>query len=96
MILHLSTYAKINDFGIIETPYIKVKNGTITGEVVYLNALEEEKYNIAHAGIAYTEDGKITDDRVPARIKTEPGTISKNEIDSSTWLPTRHSRSLHP
>jgi DNA-directed RNA polymerase subunit beta len=43
LILHLSTYARINDFGIIETPYIKVKNGKITGEVVYLNALEEEK-----------------------------------------------------
>jgi DNA-directed RNA polymerase subunit beta len=81
LILHLSTYAKINDFGIIETPYIKVKNGKITGEVVYLNALEEEKYNIAHAGIPYDENGKITEEKVEARIKTEPGTISKDEID---------------
>jgi DNA-directed RNA polymerase subunit beta len=55
LILHLSTYARVNDFGIIETPYIKVKNGKITGEVVYLNALEEEKYNIAHAGVPYDE-----------------------------------------
>ncbi|MFZ3011979.1 MAG: DNA-directed RNA polymerase subunit beta [Minisyncoccia bacterium] len=81
LILHLSTYAKINDFGIIETPYVKVKNGKITGEVVYLNALEEEKYNIAHAGIPYDEEGKITKDKVEARIKTEPGIISKNEVD---------------
>jgi len=81
LILHLSTYARINEFGIIETPYIKVKNGKITGEIVYLNALEEEKYNIAHAGIPYDEDGKITSDKVAARVKTEPGTISKNEID---------------
>jgi DNA-directed RNA polymerase subunit beta len=81
LILHLSTYAKINEFGIIETPYIKVKNGKITGEVQYLNALEEEKYNIAHSGIPYDESGKITEDRVEARIKTEPGTISKMEID---------------
>ncbi|MDP2789495.1 MAG: DNA-directed RNA polymerase subunit beta [bacterium] len=81
LILHLATYAKINEFGIIETPYIKVKNGKITGEVVYLNALEEEKYNIAHAGIPYDEDGKITADKVAARVKTEPGTISKNEVD---------------
>jgi DNA-directed RNA polymerase subunit beta len=81
LILHLSTYAKINDFGIIETPYIKVKNGKITGEVVYLNALEEEKFNIAHAGIPYDESGKITADRVEARIKTEPGTVSKDEVD---------------
>ena len=81
LILHLSTYAKINDFGIIETPYIKVKNGKITGEVVYLNALEEEKYNITHAGISYGEDGKITKEEVTARIKNQPGIISKNEVD---------------
>ncbi len=81
LILHLATYAKINDFGIIETPYIKVKNGKITGEVVYLNALEEEKYNIAHAGVSYDADGKITEKRVEARVKTEPGTVSPEEID---------------
>ncbi len=81
LILHLATYAKINDFGIIETPYIKVKNGKITGEVVYLNALEEEKFNIAHAGIPYDTDGKITEEKVEARIKTEPGTIAREKID---------------
>src|SRR3989344_812353 len=81
LILHLSTYAKINEFGIIETPYVKVNKGKITGEVVYLNALEEEKYNIAHAGIPYDIHGKITEEKVEARIKTEPGTISRNEVD---------------
>ncbi len=81
LILHLSTYAKINEFGIIETPYIKVKNGKITSEVVYLNALEEEKFNIAHAGIPYDEKGNILEDRVEARLSTKPGMISKNEID---------------
>ncbi|MBP6883757.1 MAG: DNA-directed RNA polymerase subunit beta [Candidatus Pacebacteria bacterium] len=81
LILHLSTYAKINEFGIIETPYIKVKNGKITGEVQYLNALEEEKYNIAHAGIPYDEDGKITEEKVAARVKNSPGIISKGEVD---------------
>ncbi|MDQ3075542.1 MAG: DNA-directed RNA polymerase subunit beta [bacterium] len=81
LIVHLSVYAKINDFGIIETPYIKVKNGKVTGDMVYLNALEEEKYNIAHAGIPYDDQGKITDDKVAARVKGEPGTISKDEID---------------
>jgi len=81
LILNLSTYAKVNEFGIIETPYVKVKNGKITAEVVYLNALEEENYNIAHAGIDYDEKGNIIDDKVEARIKTKPGMISKNEID---------------
>jgi len=81
LILHLSTYARINEFGIIETPYIKVKKGKITGEVCYLNALEEERYNIAHAGIAYDENGNIKDEKVEARLKTKPGLIEREEID---------------
>ncbi len=89
LIVHLSTYAKINDFGIIETPYIKVKNAKITGEVVYLNALEEEKYNIAHAATPYDESGKITVEKVAARVKTEPGEVSKNEIDFIDVAPNQ-------
>ncbi len=89
LILHLSTYAKINDFGIIETPYVKVKNGKITSEIVYLNALEEEKYNIAHAGIPYDENGNITEDKVEARIKTEPGRVPKGEVDYIDVAPNQ-------
>jgi DNA-directed RNA polymerase subunit beta len=89
LILHLSTYAKINDFGIIETPYARVKNGKITSEVVYLNALEEEKYNIAHAGIPYDENGNITEEKVEARIKTEPGTVSRNQLDFIDVAPNQ-------
>ncbi len=89
LILHLSTYAKINDFGIIETPYVKVKNAKITGEIVYLNALEEEKYNIAHAGIPYDQDGKITKEKVEARIKTEPGMVAREEVDFIDVAPNQ-------
>ncbi len=81
LILHLATYAKINEFGIIETPYVKVKKGKITSEVVYLNALEEEKYNIAHASVAYDENGNILKERVEARVKTKPGFIARDEVD---------------
>lgn len=81
LIVHLATYARINEFGIIETPYVKVKKGKITSEVVYLNALEEEKFNIAHAGILYDESGNIIKDKVEARIKTKPGIIPKEEVD---------------
>lgn len=81
LVLHLSTYAKINEFGIIETPYVRVKNGKITGEVVYMNALEEEKYSIAHAGTPRDEDGNILVDMVEARVRTSPGIISKKDVD---------------
>lgn len=81
LIVHLSTYARINDFGIIETPYVKVKNGKITGEIEYLNALDEEKVNIAHSGIPYDEKGLITEKKVEARIKNNPGLVDREEVD---------------
>ena len=81
LIVHLSTYAKINDFGIIETPYVKVKNGKITDEIVYLNALEEEKCNIAHSGIKYDENGMILEKKVEARVKNSPGIVAREELD---------------
>ena len=81
LVLHLSTYAKINEFGVIETPYVRVKDGKITGEIVYMNALEEEKYNIAHAGTPRDDNGNITAQMVEARVKTSPGIISKKEVD---------------
>ncbi len=87
LILHLSIYARINDFGIIETPYVKVVKGKVTNEIVYLNALEEEKYNIAHAANPVDEKGVLRDAEVEARIKTEPGIISRDEIDFIDVVP---------
>lgn len=81
LILHLSTYARINDFGMIETPYAKVENGKITGEIMYLNALEEENYKIAHAATPYDANGKIIEDTVDARIKGEPTVIDAKDVD---------------
>jgi DNA-directed RNA polymerase subunit beta len=80
LVLRLSTYARVNDFGVIETPYVRVKNGTITGEIVFMNALEEEQYNIAHNGIAYDEKGRILDERVEARVKGEPGIVNRADV----------------
>jgi DNA-directed RNA polymerase subunit beta len=81
LVLRLSTYARINDFGMIETPYAKVKNGKITEEVVYLNALEEENYRIAHAAIPYDDNGKITADEVEIRQNGKPGLAKREDVD---------------
>ncbi len=89
LVLHLSMYAKVNDFGIIETPYIKVKNGKITGEIVYLNALEEEKYVIAHAAAKYDAKGHFTDDQIEARIMTEPGLVTPEKVDFIDIAPNQ-------
>ncbi len=81
LVLRLAIYARINSFGMIETPYAKVKNGKVSGEIVYLNASEEEEYNIAHAATPVDKDGKITVDQVEVRIEGDPSTVSKEKVD---------------
>jgi DNA-directed RNA polymerase subunit beta len=80
LILRLATYARINDFGMIETPYAKVVNGKITKEILYLNALEEEKYNIAHAATPYDDDGAITVESVEVRKEGSPSIVPKKDV----------------
>lgn len=81
LILRLATYARINEFGMIETPYAKVEKGVLTGEIQYLNALEEEKYRIAHAATGYDDKGKITDSQVEVRYRGNPAMVDKKEVD---------------
>ncbi len=81
LILHLALYARINEFGMIETPYVKVKNGVVTDEIEYLNALEEEKFAIAHAAVPYDEKGNILEELVESRINGEPGLVPRKNVD---------------
>lgn len=81
LISYLSSFARINDFGFLETPYAKVKNGQVTSEVIWLDAIEEEKYKIAHAGNPRDEKGFFTNSVVEARIKGDPGICSPSEVD---------------
>ena len=82
LILRLSVFARVNDFGMIETPYVRIKNGKTTEEIVYLDALEEEKFKIAHGGVDLDQKtGKIIEDRVIARHKTKVGLTNTDEIE---------------
>lgn len=81
LILHLATHARINHFGIIETPYAKVKDGVITKEIVYLNARDEEDYKIAHAAVRVDDKGVITDKKVEVRVKGRPMIVPPQKID---------------
>jgi len=81
LVNHLASYARINDYGFIETPYRKVKNGKVSNEIIYLDAAEEGRYNIAHAGVLLDRNKKIKENRVEARIQGEPGVIDRNKID---------------
>ncbi len=81
LVLRLAMYARINDFGMIETPYAKVKNSKVTKEIVYLNALEEENFRIAHAATPYDKDGSISIDEVEVRVNGKPYLVKKEEVD---------------
>jgi DNA-directed RNA polymerase subunit beta len=71
LIASLSTYARVNDFGFVETPYRKVRDGRVSDEVMYLSALEEEEHTIAQANAPLDAKGHFTADLVSARIGGE-------------------------
>ncbi len=71
LITSLTTYAQINELGFIETPYRKVKNGSITSQIVYMDAFEEGKYLIAQANAATDESGKFLDEDVLCRRRND-------------------------
>ncbi|MHB0977932.1 MAG: DNA-directed RNA polymerase subunit beta [Minisyncoccota bacterium] len=79
LILRLASYARVNSFGMVETPYGVVKDGKITGEIKHLNALEEEQYNIAHAAVL-VEDDKIVPEIVEVRTKGTPGNVHRDQV----------------
>lgn len=80
LILRLSAYARVNDFGMIETPYAVVKNGKVTKEIKFLNALEEEQYNIAHAATP-VEGETIVPEIVDVRFSGSPMTVHRDKVD---------------
>ena len=71
LINSMCTYARINEFGFIETPYRKVKNGKVTNEIEYLTADQEENYLIAQASNVIDKAGKFDNERIDARERGE-------------------------
>jgi DNA-directed RNA polymerase subunit beta len=80
LVLNLGTYAKINEYGFIETPYLKVENGKVTETVVYLDASQEAVEVIADAGVALNDDGSFKDERVSARNGLLPEQVDATEV----------------
>jgi len=80
LVVHLASYARVNELGFVETPYAKVKNFRITGEIEWLNAFDEEKYVIAHGGTKYDKDNKIIESVVEARIMGKPQMVKREKV----------------
>ncbi len=89
LISSLSTFARINEFGFIETPYRIVKNGKVYKEVRYLSALEEEKHKIAQANAPLDEKGRFLKDLVSARVGGEFTMVHPSEIEYMDVSPTQ-------
>ncbi len=81
LINYLASFARINEFGFLETPYAKVKDGVVTKEIIWTDATDEEKYKIAHAGNHRDENNRFISNAVEARIKGDPSICSPQEVD---------------
>lgn len=89
----LATFARVNDFGFIETPYRKVnkETGQVTSEIVYLTADEEENYVIAQANAPLDENGRFVGERVEARYGEEILEVPVERVDYMDVSPNRYS-----
>ena len=91
LVLNLATYARVNEYGFIETPYLRVKDGRVTDEVVYLDAAQEASEVIADAGARLNDDKSFTDSRVSARKFLQPGQVDVEEV---TFMDAAHKQIL--
>jgi len=80
LISSLSTYARTNEFGFIETPYRKVTSGRVIDEIDFLTALKEEKFVIAQANAEIDRNGRFVSERVSARKSGEFRMVSPEEL----------------
>src|SRR5467141_18112 len=81
LINSLATFARVNKYGFVETPYRKVKDGRVTDEVVYLSAMEEGRYHVAQANVALDNRGRFTDDLVVCRHAGDVVMITPDKVD---------------
>ncbi len=81
LIASLSTYARVNDFGFIETPYRKVRDGRVTDEIEYLTADEEEKHTIAQANAELDGRNRFLSDRISARVGGNFVMVSPDQVE---------------
>ncbi len=89
LIVSLSTFARVNDYGFIETPYRKAAEGRVGKEVIYLSALDEKDYPIAQANAALDEEGRFTKDLVQARVEGEYVQVPPEEIQFMDVSPNQ-------
>ena len=81
LINSLATYARVNQYGFIETPYRNVTDSKVTGEVRYISAMEEGRYTIAQANAELDKNGRFVEELVPVRRQGDFGLARPEDID---------------
>jgi DNA-directed RNA polymerase subunit beta len=89
LIVSLSTYAKVNDFGFIETPYRVVDNATVTKEVKFLSAFEEKDHPIAQANAPLDDTGQYLNTSVTSRVAGEFMMVDREKIELMDISPNQ-------
>ncbi|MDX2378998.1 MAG: DNA-directed RNA polymerase subunit beta, partial [Acidimicrobiia bacterium] len=84
----LSTYARVNEFGFIESPYREVKDGIVTGKIVYMAADEEENYVVAQANTPLKENGAIAEERILVRRSPQAASLEdlRNMLEAESFF----------
>lgn len=80
LINSLASFARVNKYGFIESPYRKVDNGQVTSEIIYLSAMEEQRHAIAQCTASVNQEGHLADDFVTCRKGGEFTTVPANEV----------------
>ena len=81
LINSLATYARVNKYGFVETPYRKVKDGRVTDEVIYLSAMEEGRYYVAQANQPIDARGRFTEDLIVCRHAGDVQMVAPDKVD---------------
>jgi DNA-directed RNA polymerase subunit beta len=81
LINSLATYARVNKYGFVETPYRRVKDGRVTDEVIYLSAMEESRYTVAQANAVIDGRGRFTEDLIVCRHAGDVLMVPPDKVD---------------
>src|SRR5438128_6548675 len=81
LINSLATYARVNKYGFVETPYRKVKDGRVTDDVVYLSAMEGGRYDVAQANAVIDSRGRFTEDLIVCRHAGDVHMVTPDKVD---------------
>ncbi len=81
LISSLSTYARVNEFGFLETPYRKVTNGRLTNKIEYLSADMEERYAVAQANTKLSKTNRFVEDAIFCRYRDDFVRVARNKVD---------------